>query len=99
MRTMAQALRHLISLVESLTLHHVRARVAKILLDQEVALQSSCYSYRLTQPEIAALAGTAREVAGRTFKELEEADTIEMRRGRAVVVHPQRLQLLAQESS
>jgi CRP-like cAMP-binding protein len=94
-KTLANALRHLVSLVEDLSLRHVTARVAKILLDQEASAREGQYVYRLTQQEMAALAGTAREVVGRALKELEAAGAIEMRQGRAVVVNPERLRMLS----
>jgi CRP-like cAMP-binding protein len=94
-KTLANALRHLVSLVEDLSLRHVTARVAKILLDQEASARQGQYVYRLTQQEMAALAGTAREVVGRALKELEAAGAIEMRQGRAVVVDPERLRTLS----
>jgi CRP-like cAMP-binding protein len=96
-RTLTGALRHLVSLVEDLSLRHVTARVAKILLDQEQASRHMQHTHHLTQQEMAALAGTAREVVGRSLKELEAAGAIEMRQGHAVVLNPQRLRLLASE--
>lgn len=96
-QTLTSALRHLVALVEDLSLRHVTARVAKILLDQEIASQEAQRSYHLTQQEMAALAGTAREVVGRSLKELEMAGAIEMRQGRAVVLNRERLRLLASE--
>jgi CRP-like cAMP-binding protein len=95
--SLAHALRHLVSLVEDLSLRHVTARVAKILLDQEAASQQAHRNYHLTQQEMAALAGTTREVVGRSLKELEVAGAIEMRQGRAVVLNPDRLRLLVSE--
>jgi CRP-like cAMP-binding protein len=94
-QTLASALRHLVVLVEDLSLRHVTARVAKILLDQEASAREGQHVYRLTQQEMAALAGTAREVVGRALKELEEAGAIEMRQGHAVVLKRERLRLLA----
>jgi CRP-like cAMP-binding protein len=94
-KTLANALRHLVSLVEDLSLRHVTARVAKILLDQEASARQGQYVYRMTQQEMAALAGTAREVVGRALKELEAAGAIEMRQGRAVVMDPERLRMLS----
>ncbi len=94
-KTLANALRHLVSLVEDLSLRHVTARVAKILLDQEASAHQGHQVYRLTQQEMAALAGTAREVVGRALKELEAAGAIEMRQGRAVVVNSERLRMLS----
>ena len=94
-KALAGALRHLVSLVEDLSLRHVTARVAKILLDQEASAQEGQQIYRMTQQEMAALAGTAREVVGRALKELEVAGAIEMRQGHAVVVNPERLRVLS----
>lgn len=92
-QSLAGALRHLVALVEDLSLRHVTARVAKILLDQEQGSQPAP-SHHLTQQEMAAMAGTAREVVGRALKELEAAGAIEMRQGHAVVVNRSRLTLL-----
>lgn len=94
-RTLAAALRHLVALVEDLSFRHVTARVAKILLDQEAAAQQGQAPHRLTQQEMAAMAGTAREMVGRALKELEAAEAIEMRQGRAVVLDRERLRMLA----
>jgi CRP/FNR family transcriptional regulator len=94
-QTLAGALRHLVALVEDLSLRHVTARVAKILLDQEASSHEEQHVYHLTQQEMAALAGSAREVVGRALKELETAGAIVMRQGRAVVLSRERLSLLA----
>ncbi|HEY1353949.1 MAG TPA: Crp/Fnr family transcriptional regulator [Ktedonobacteraceae bacterium] len=94
-RTLAQALRHLVTLVEDLSLRHVSARVARILLDQDAAFREGQPAYHLTQQEMAALAGTAREVVGRSLKELESAGAIQMRQGRAIVLSRERLSTLA----
>lgn len=93
-QSLAQALRHLVALVEDLSLRRVTARVAKILLDQEQEYQSVASSHHLTQQEMAAMAGTAREVVGRALKELEGAGAIEMRQGRAIVINRERLAML-----
>jgi CRP/FNR family transcriptional regulator len=92
---LASALRHLVTLVEDLSLRRVAARMAKILLEQETSFQKEQHIYHLTQQEMAGLAGTAREVVGRALKELEAAGAIEMRQGRAVVLSRERLRLLA----
>jgi len=94
-QSLAQALRHLVMLVEDPSLRHVTARVAKILLDQEIAESEGRLQHRITQQEMAALAGTAREVVGRALKELEIAGAIEMRQGRPVVLSRDRLRMLA----
>ena len=94
-RTLAAALRHLVTLVEDLSFRHVRARVAKILLEQEERASSGDQApHRLTQQEIAALAGTAREMVGRALKELEAAGAIHSSHGHITVLSHERLQML-----
>ncbi|HEV7126838.1 MAG TPA: Crp/Fnr family transcriptional regulator [Ktedonobacterales bacterium] len=94
-RTLADALRHMVALVEVLSFRHVAARVAKIVLDQAESEPSARHAHRLTQQEMAAMAGTAREMVGRALKELEAAGAIEMRRGQVVVLNLDRLRMLA----
>ena len=94
-QTLASALRHLVALVEDLSLRHVTARVAKILLDQEASSHEEQHVYHLTQQEMATLVGSAREVVWRALKELEASGAIEMRQGCAVVLSRERLSLLA----
>jgi CRP/FNR family transcriptional regulator len=93
--TLAQNLRHLVTLVEDLSLRHVTARVAKILLDQEISAQQGQQVHRLTQTEMAALVGSTREVVGRALKELETAGAIEMLHGQAVILNRERLRIIA----
>jgi len=93
--TLAKTLRHLVALVEDLSLRHVTARVAKILLDQEISAQQGQHVHRLTQTEMAALVGSTREVVGRALKELETTGAIEMRHGQAVVSNQERLRIIA----
>jgi CRP/FNR family transcriptional regulator len=94
-RSMAEALRHLVDLVENLSFRHVTARVAKVLLDQAAMAQEGQSAHRLTQQEMAAMVGTAREMVGRALKELEAAGAIELRQGHAVVLDAERLRMLA----
>lgn len=94
-RTLAQALRHMVGLVEDLSFRPVTARVAKILLEQDAALHTRPSTHRLTQQEMAALAGTAREVVGRSLKELEAAGAITLHQGRAKIINAKFLQMLA----
>ena len=94
-RTLAQALRHLVGLVEDLSLRHVTARVAKMLLEQETSSSIKATGHQLTQQEMASIVGTAREVVGRALKELETAGAIEMRQGRATILNRERLQVLS----
>lgn len=94
-QALATALRHLVTLVEDLSFRHVTARVAKILLEQEESAPPSQRAHRLTQQEMAAMAGTAREMVGRALKVLEAAGAIQMRHGHIEVLSRDRLQVLA----
>ncbi len=95
-RMLATALRSLVSLVEDLSFRHVRERVAKILLEQDERNDAAGQQppHRLTQQEMAALAGTAREMVGRAIKELEGAGAIRSIRGQITVVNRDRLRML-----
>lgn len=98
-QTLATALRSLVALVDDLSFRHVRARVAKILMEQALvddAAGDQFVQRRLTQQEIAAMAGTAREMVGRALKELEAAGAIRSEHGHIAVVNRERLELLAQ---
>ena len=75
--------RALLTLVEDLSFKNVTGRVAKILL-QNSNPGPDGYQ-RLTQYEMAAMAGTAREVVGRSLKMLEENGTISLERHRIVI--------------
>jgi CRP/FNR family transcriptional regulator len=90
-KALAAALRFMVSRVEDLSFRHVSARVAKILLEQDAAAQAGRRTHRLTQQEMAAIAGTAREMVGRALKELEAAGAIELRQGRVVILSRERL--------
>jgi CRP/FNR family transcriptional regulator len=98
-QALAGALRHLVTLVEDLSFRHVTARVAKILIEQDVSADASGASgkatHRLTQQEMAAMAGTAREMVGRALKELEATGAIRIQRGRITVVSRERLAMYA----
>jgi len=96
-RALAQQVRQLVSLVEDLSFRHVLSRVAKILL--EYASDGTGPRPRLTQQEIAAMAGTAREVVGRSLKTLEEEKLIKLERHRIVITDRQALEQLVMESS
>jgi CRP/FNR family transcriptional regulator len=74
---------HLLTLVEDLSFKNVTGRVAKILLQN--SLPGPEGFQRLTQYEMAAMAGTAREVVGRSLKTLEENGSISLERHRIVI--------------
>jgi CRP-like cAMP-binding protein len=93
-RLMAGQVRHLVSLVEDLSFRHVIARVAKILL--EYASDGTGPNPRLTQQEMAAMAGTAREVVGRSLRSLEDEGAIRMERHRIVIADKEALRGVAE---
>lgn len=82
-KVMTGRLRHLITLVEDLSFRHVIGRVARILLDY--AGDGLSQGTRLTQREMAAMAGTAREVVSRSLRTLEDEGLIKMDRHRIII--------------
>ncbi len=92
-RVLSQKLRQLVSLVEDLSFRHVTARVAKMLL--EYAVDGTGAGQRLTQQEMAAMAGTAREMVGRSLKDLADEGVIRFERHRIVVTDKDALKKLA----
>ncbi len=84
-RILASRLRHLVELVEDLSFRHVTGRVAKILL-QYASDSAPDGGSRLTQQQMATMAGTAREMVGRALKGLEQAGAIRMDRGRIAIL-------------
>jgi len=98
-RILSKKVRHFVSLVEDLSFRHVTDRLAKLLLeyatdhgpiDGETGARP-----RLTQQEMAAVVGTAREVVGRSLKALEEEGAIRMDRHRIVIVNKKRLEQMS----
>ena len=92
-RVLAGRMRQLLSLVEDLSFRHVMGRVAKILL--EYAGDGAGSKPRLTQRDMAAMAGTAREIVGRSLKTLEEEGKIRLDRHRIVITDKETLREVA----
>jgi CRP-like cAMP-binding protein len=88
-RMLAERIRGLVSLVEDLSFRNVVGRVAKILY--ETATDHKTAEHKLTQQEMAAIAGTAREVVGRSLKSLEEEGIISLDRHRIVIKNKEAL--------
>jgi len=88
-KVLASRVRHLVSLVEDLSFKHVIGRVAKILLEHVGGEMGR--GPRLTQQEMAAMAGTAREVVGRSLKALEEEGAIKLDRHRIIITDKEAL--------
>ena len=93
---LAQRMRQLVSLVEDLSFRHVLGRVTKILLSH--AGDSDGTKEHLTQQEMAAMAGTAREVVARSLKVLEEQGHIRLERHRIVITDRKSLEDIVADS-
>ena len=92
-RTLARRMRGLTIVVEDLALRTVTARVAKILLEsagsRATLIETPAENgVRLTQSQLAAMAGTVREVVQRALKSLEQAGAIKLARARISVLDP-----------
>jgi len=95
-KVLASRVRHLVSLVEDLSFKQVIGRVAKILLEN--AGNGTGPRPQLTQQEMAAMAGTAREVVGRSLKALEERGAISLERHRIVIKDKEALRQTAEST-
>ena len=95
-QVMAKRLRLMISLVEDLSFRHVIGRVARILLDY--AGNGAVFGTRLTQRDMAAMAGTAREVVSRSLKTLEEDGIIYVDKHRILIKDRQALEKMVTPS-
>jgi CRP/FNR family transcriptional regulator len=87
-------LQHVVHVVEDLSFLHVRARVAKILLQQlnpREGVGAGVGHRPLTQREIAELAGTAREVVSRALGALEHDGLIRLEHGQIQILKPEAL--------
>jgi len=91
---LANQLLRLTSLVEDLSFRTVASRVARILLDSATT-PGNTGGRPLTQREMAAMAGTVREVVGRALKEMEERGTISIDRHRIIIKDKKTLKLIA----
>jgi len=96
-KVMAGQVRQLLSLIEDLSFRHVISRVAKILLKH--AGDGTGTRPRLTQQEMASMAGTVREVVGRSLKALEETGAIRLDRHRIVITDIKALKEMVEASS
>ena len=95
-KVLAGRMRQLVNLVEDLSFRHVLGRVTKILLTH--ADDGTGTNDHLTQQEMAAIAGTAREVVARSLKSLEEQGYIRLERHRIVITNKQSLEEIVAES-
>jgi CRP/FNR family transcriptional regulator len=93
---MAKRTRQLLSLVEELSFKRVSGRLAGILLDNAMSEGES--GARLTQRDMAAMAGTAREVISRSLKAMESDGIISFDKHRLIIRDKEALKRMAQAS-
>jgi len=96
-KVLARRVRHLVSLVEDLSFKHVIGRVAKILFEH-IGGEAGRGPW-ITQQEMAAMAGTAREVVGRSLKALEEQGAIKLDRHRIIITDKEALKEIMEAPS
>jgi len=82
-KVLAEQVRQLVTLVEDLSFRHVIGRVARVLLENTG--DGSGSRPKLTQQDMAALTGSAREVVGRSIRTLEDEGLINLVRHRIVI--------------
>jgi CRP/FNR family transcriptional regulator len=92
-KVLSQRVEQMLSLVEDLSFRRVTGRVAKILLEN--IEDTNGQRHRLTQQEMAAMAGTAREMIGRSLKLLEDEGKIRLERNRIVITDKEALKEIA----
>jgi CRP/FNR family transcriptional regulator len=90
LHNVAERLRHMTSLVEDLSLRRVMSRVARLLLEDEDAA-------RLTQSQIAAMVGTAREMVNRSLHTLEDRGLIVTKGSRIEIVDAEGLAAIVEK--
>ncbi|HEU5346979.1 MAG TPA: Crp/Fnr family transcriptional regulator [Ktedonobacterales bacterium] len=99
LQALAANTRDVVSLAKDLALYHVDERVARLLLDQERCTCERCRKHYLTQQEMAAIVGTAREMVGRTLHNFQAAGIVRLDHGHVVIVDHDRLRAVARESA
>ncbi|MCK4274429.1 MAG: Crp/Fnr family transcriptional regulator [Dehalococcoidales bacterium] len=92
-QVLSRRVQELVSLVEDFSFRRVTGRVAKMLL--EYAGDGVGERPRLTQQEMAGMIGTAREMVGRSLKNLEAEGAIRMERNRVVITDQKALREMA----
>lgn len=97
--SLAQRARHLVAMVEDLSLRSVKARLARLLLaEAERASHADTLdrSHMISQAEMAARLGTVREMIGRALRDLADEGLIAFDRHRIVIADRDRLAEVAE---
>lgn len=92
--SIARRARHLVAMVEDLSLRSVKSRLARLLLNEaERAAKAGELdrSQMVTQSEMAARLGTVREMIGRALRELADEGLIRFDRHRIVILDQEAL--------
>jgi CRP/FNR family transcriptional regulator len=92
-KVLSTRVEELVELVEDFSFRRVSSRVAKILLEHTG--NGGGEKPRLTQQEMAAMIGTAREMVGRSFRSLEEEGAIRVERNRIIITDKAALKKIA----
>ena len=95
-KILSERTRKLLLLIEDLSFKHVIGRVGKILLEHT---GDGSGKQRLTQQEMAAIAGTAREVVASSLKTLEERGVVKIDRHRILITDKPALEEMILESA
>lgn len=97
--SIARRARHLVDMVEDLSLRSVKGRLARLLLAQAERSATGSEVGReqmISQTEIAARLGTVREMVGRALRELADEGLISQERHRIIIVDRERLAAVAE---
>lgn len=89
--SISQRTRHLVGMVQDLSMRSVKGRLAHLLLDQAEANEADAVPRMLTQEEMASRLGTVREMVGRALRSLALEGVIEFDRHRIVILDVERL--------
>ena len=93
MKILSTQMRYFVSLIDDLSFKPVVARVAKVLVNY--IGNGGTPGQRMTQQDMAAIAGTARELVGRSLKALERNGAIKFDRHRIVITDWEALKNIA----
>jgi CRP/FNR family transcriptional regulator len=85
LRIFGNRLRQMVTLAEDLSFRHVVGRLAKVLLENVVDREDGP---RLTQQDMAAMVGTAREMISRSLRSLEDMGAIKVEGRSLRIVNP-----------
>jgi CRP/FNR family cyclic AMP-dependent transcriptional regulator len=91
LESMARRARHLVAKVEDLAMRSVKARVARLLLEQAVQNDQAALPRLLTQEEMASQLGTVREMVGRALRSLADEGIIAFDRHQITILSVEQL--------